>query len=430
MRASAEPRAGAAGGEIAAVRIALGAIALHVLDGAFVDRQPGTAAADHVVSGLVPVAILACLAIAYPRLPAWWQSVLAGSAGVLAVVAAAGVSVRHVAGQGFGGDDATGLLAGLAGVALLGCAVLAGARAWRRGSLQPSRARRSGRRALLGVAVVLVGVFVVAPAALSILATHRARSPVQRADLDRPYERVTLRTSDGLLLRGWYVPSRNGAAVIAVPGREDPLAHARMLARHGYGVLLFDRRGEGESDGDYNAFGWNGERDVAAAVAFLTARPDVDARRIGGVGLSVGGEMLLQAAAQDRRLRAVVSDGAGVRSIRDHLAAREGGPLGWISPLAVQTAATAVLSDSAPPPALSDLAGRISPRAAFFVFAGKGRGGEDLNPAYYAAARSPKQLWEIGEASHTGGLRARPREYERRVVAFFDRWLLGPLSSS
>jgi hypothetical protein len=33
-------------------------------------------------------------------------------------------------------------------------------------------------------------------------------------------------------------------------------------------------------------------------------------------------------------------------------------------------------------------------------------------------------LWKIPEASHTGGIEARPREYERRVVGFFDRALL------
>ena len=81
-----------------------------------------------------------------------------------------------------------------------------------------------------------------------------------------------------------------------------------MLVEHGYGVLLFDRRGEGASDGDPNLFGWGGARDIHAAVDFLEDRPDVDPARIGGLGLSVGGEMLLQAAAENsgpgrRRLR-------------------------------------------------------------------------------------------------------------------------------
>ena len=79
--------------------------------------------------------------------------------------------------------------------------------------------------------------------------------------------------SDGLRLKGWYVPSRNGAAVIAFAGRRDTQLRARMLVRHGYGVLLFDRRGEGESEGDPNLFGWQGERDVHGAVAFLQQRP-------------------------------------------------------------------------------------------------------------------------------------------------------------
>ena len=93
-----------------------------------------------------------------------------------------------------------------------------------------------------------------------------------------------------------------------------------MLARHGYGVLLFDRRGEGESEGDPNVFGWDGERDINAAVAFLQRRPDVDPDRIGGIGLSVGGEMMIEAAAESDDLKAVVSEGAGIRSVREALA--------------------------------------------------------------------------------------------------------------
>ena len=124
------------------------------------------------------------------------------------------------------------------------------------------------------------------------------RQSVPAPKLGAAHEDVTFTTSDGLELDGWYVPSRNGAAVIAFPGRSDPQAHARMLARHGYGVLLFDRRGEGDSDGDSNLFGWGGDKDIQAAVEFLKARPDVDPGRIGGIGLSVGGELMLQAAAE------------------------------------------------------------------------------------------------------------------------------------
>ena len=112
---------------------------------------------------------------------------------------------------------------------------------------------------------------------------------------------------DGVRLEGWYIPSKNGAAVIAFPCRSGPQKLARMLARHGYGVLLFDRRGEGAGEGDPNAFGWRGERDVKAAIEFLRRRPDVDPERIGGLGLSVGGELMLQTAAETSALAAVVT---------------------------------------------------------------------------------------------------------------------------
>ncbi len=52
------------------VRVVLAVIVAFVLDDAFVHPEPGTAAGDHLASGLVPAAILVCLAIAYPRLRA------------------------------------------------------------------------------------------------------------------------------------------------------------------------------------------------------------------------------------------------------------------------------------------------------------------------------------------------------------------------
>ncbi len=77
--------------------------------------------------------------------------------------------------------------------------------------------------------------------------------PVSPADLGLDYTNVTLSTSDGLTLHGWYVPSTNGAAVILVHAfngnRTGTLYHAALLANHGYGVLLYDTRSQGESEG-------------------------------------------------------------------------------------------------------------------------------------------------------------------------------------
>jgi fermentation-respiration switch protein FrsA (DUF1100 family) len=279
------------------------------------------------------------------------------------------------------------------------------------------------RRALLAVGGGVVAFSVVLPIAIAIVATHRPREAMETVDLGRPHQVVRVRTEDGLVLQGRYVRSRNGAAVIVFPGSSSRAPQARVLARRGYGVLMLDMRGYGASEGDPNAFGWGATRDVEAGVAFLQRRPDVEPGRIGGLGFSVGGEQLLETAAHVRALRAVVSEGAGERSVRETLLR---GMAGWPSaPMAaVQTAAVALLSGHLPPPALQDLVGRIAPRPIMLIHAGHGRGGEDLQPSYYEAAGAPKALWYVREATHTGAFTARPRAYARRLIAFFDRALL------
>ena len=168
------------------------------------------------------------------------------------------------------------------------------------------------------------------------------------------HEDVAFTTSDGLRLKGWYIPSKNGAAVISFPGRSGTQQEARMLADHGYGVLLFDRRGEGESEGDPNMFGWQGERDIHAAVDYLQGRPDVDPERIGGIGLSVGGEMMIEAAAESDALKAIVSEGAAGRSVLDLFAkARHG--LGGDAGNLVATPMTSVFTSDLPPQTLQSL---------------------------------------------------------------------------
>jgi dienelactone hydrolase len=402
----------------------LAVVAVHVLDDNFVQPQPGTSAGDHLVSGLVPTAVLLGAAAAYPHLRAGLSAALALTLGILGIAIGAGEAGYYALEVGPSGDDYTGLLAIPAGLLLVG---VGAATLWRTRRKDDSRPRRYLRRLLLLAGAAVVFVFVLFPLSLSYVFTHVARTKVPAANLGARYEQVAFTTSDGLKLKGWYVPSRNGAAVVAFPGRRGPQKQARMLIRHGYGVLLFDRRGEGASDGDPNAFGWAMDRDLKAAAAFLQRRPDVEANRIGGIGLSVGGEMLLQTAAESKVFRAVVSEGAGARSIRENLEKPK--TFGGLTELGVSltlTAGTALFSNHMPPPNLKHLSARIAPRSVFFIYALHGTGGEEkqLNPKYYAAAGGPKQIWEIPEASHTGGITARPKEYERRVIGFFDDALL------
>ena len=400
--------------------IGLALIALHVLDDTFVQPPPGTTAGDHLVSGLVPLAALALAGWAYPRLRGGRRGALALFTGVLGIVAGS-EAYHYGTTTGATRDDFTGILALIAGFWLL---ALGAATLWRTRRVEGNRAWRYARRGLYGVAGALTFMLVLFPIGLGYVTTHTARSVVPDNHLGVPYEDVTFETSDGLELEGWYVPSRNGAAVISFPGRSGTQKQARMLARHGYGVLLFDRRGEGRSDGAPNAWGWGGYRDVEAAIAYLRQRPDVEPDRIAGIGLSVGGEMMLEAAGRGADLAAVVSDGAGPRTYAedmDEAMPASDKPTAAIMS-AVKTAAVAVFAHTSPPEHLQDLAGRIDTPLLLVADPDSGHG-EELNRRYHRAAGPSATLWEVPGAGHVGAVTSHAAEYERRVVGFLDRHL-------
>ena len=418
-RAAVARIVGLVGRETTLVRLAIGAVALHVLDDNFLQPRPGTSPADHLVSGLIPVAILTVVAAAYPRLPAAARAATAMTVGALGLAIGFPGAYYLLAGSASGAHF-SGILAIAAGALL----VLSGpVTLWKSRRSGGTRRRRYLRRALAAVlgaiaAVVLV-VFVVFPIALAYGYTHvgRTGSP---PDLGIPHETVIVETSDGLELTASYVAAENGAAIVVFPGA-SAVKEARMLSRHGYGVLLLDPRGQGGSEGDLVR--WAGDRDLIAAAEYLRGRPDVDPDRIGGFGSSVGGEILLGAAAQSTAFKAIVSEGAGFRIGEADLTGIERVLLAPLKP--VLTGATAVFSNHRPPRPIVDVIGSIAPRPVFLIYAAPGMGGEDVRqPKYFAAAGEPRSIWQVPGAEHTGGIDARPAEYERRVIGFFDRALL------
>jgi dienelactone hydrolase len=404
--------------EAGLARLAMGVVALHVVDDNWLQPNPGTSAGDHLFGGLVPLALLVAAIALYPRLRPGARGTIALLAGFFGGLVAT-EAVHYTRAVGPSGDDFTGLLAIPACLLLVGL----GARTlWRSRRRDDARWWRYTRRLLFVGVAYLVAVAVLFPVSIGYVVTHAARAHVPAADLGAPYEEVEFTTSDGLELKGWYIESKNGAAVVSFPGRASSQERAKFLARHGYGVLLFDRRGEGESEGDPNLFGWQGERDIHAAVAYLQTRPDVDPERIGGIGLSVGGEMMIEAAAESTALKAIVSEGASGRSVRD-IAANPGGSWQELIGNSFATAATAIFTDNLPPATLKSLVPKMS-AAVFFIYGENGQSVEGpANTAFYEAARGPKEIWEVPGSGHVGGLDARPEEYERRVVAFFDRML-------
>src|SRR3954470_17485336 len=131
--------------------IGIALIAIHVLDDNYVQPQRGMSPGDHVVSGLVPLALIGLAAWAYPRLRGGWRGALALMVGALGI-AAGSEGFYYAREVGASGDDFTGLLCLPAGVLLLG---LGAATLWRTRRTEGSLWWRYTRRVLIGIAAVV-----------------------------------------------------------------------------------------------------------------------------------------------------------------------------------------------------------------------------------------------------------------------------------
>jgi hypothetical protein len=88
---------------------------------------------------------------------------------------------------------------------------------------------------------------------------------------------------------------------------------------------------------------------------------------------------------------------------------------------AIATLGTMAFTSDLPPRGLTDLSGEIS-EPLLVIYSDRGQGGETISRQYFDAAKGPKEVWPA-PGGHTGAIDAAPKEYERRVVGFFDRTL-------
>ena len=176
-----------------------------------------------------------------------------------------------------------------------------------------------------------------------------------------------------------------------------------------------------EPAGCTNRLSWQGTRDVGAAVTFLQAHDETKA--IGGLGSSLGGEVLLGAASEYPALKAIAADGTTTRSLDELTALPSERPLYRNFTARVMYAAVQILSGETPPVPLLDSM-IAAPSTSYLLIAG----GDDMevafNELFAAATPDRSQLWIAPAAPHTGAFGLYPDEYEQRVIAFFDRVVL------
>ncbi len=299
---------------------------------------------------------------------------------------------------------------------------------WRSGAYWRNIARALGCTILLGI-----GIFGVALIMLLVQAAerplHPPPKPLERLPSDygiQDYQAVTFTTSDGVRLSGWYIPPQNGAVIIFAHGyagnRTYFLPQAALLVEQGFGALLFDFRGHGTSQATTVTIGDHERRDVIAALDFVSAQSGVDPDRIGVVAHSMGAATVIQVAAEDERLRAlvliapfptleaVITDGFHVPGIiRDAVAAY----LAWREDVQI---------DDVRP--VDDLCA-ISPRPVLLIFGDQ----DDVAPPgsqeiMFAAACAGTETWLVAGANHDDVMEIEPIAYPTRLVGFFTKFIL------
>ena len=129
---------------------------------------------------------------------------------------------------------------------------------------------------------------------------------------------VEFKTEDNVTLRGWlYLPDAAKDPIPAIVMAHGYSAvkemyldkYAEVFAAAGLGVLVYDNRNFGASDGEprQEIDPWAQVRDYRDTITFASSLPEIDNTRIGVWGSSYSGGHALVVAAIDRRVKCVVS---------------------------------------------------------------------------------------------------------------------------
>ena len=279
-------------------------------------------------------------------------------------------------------------------------------------------------RALKTLGIVLLccvlALYVLLPAGMGAFASTRTARAIEPPP--EGYSAVTITAADGTDLACWHAKGENGACIILVHGSKSNLAsltaHAAVLREAGYGVLALTIRGHGGSGGRGNAFGWACAQDIAAAVVYVKNQ---GVNRIGALGLSLGGEVLLSAAADEPEIAAIAADGATQRCLADYLALETNRSLWHSWTTRVMYAFARLLTGQVPPErTILSSVGDASGTRFLFIAAGNVEKEAIYGGLFAEAAGDSAELFIVPGAGHTQGFATAPEEYKAHVIAFFD----------
>lgn len=256
-----------------------------------------------------------------------------------------------------------------------------------------------------------------------------ARTPEQYGLLD--FQEIEFEASDGLRLFGWYFPSHNGAVIILIHGHGGNRAHlleeAAFLSQAGFGLLLYDARNHGASQGSFSTFGLLEANDVVGAVDFIQSQAAGNSPPIGVLGISMGAATAILATEQIPQVQALVAEAAYasldglVRGNLYNLARLPAWPFAPLFIFFGEQATGAQIGAVNPAAAIAN----INPRPVLLIH-GELDQTVPVSHAHQllAAARPPKDLLLLPTTGHGGYLQTGGEAYVEAVVGFFHRYLV------
>lgn len=278
---------------------------------------------------------------------------------------------------------------------------------------------------LLLLALVAVAIMVLAVSLSTFYSAIRPQKFVSNttpADFNLQYESVTLVTEDNLKLDAWFIPAANktNKAVVVLHGYPFDKGNILPLAtflHNDFNLLLFDFRYLGRSDGSYTSVGFHEQKDLAAAVKFL--RNSKNQTKIGALGFSLGGAVAIMGTKQNN-LDVVVADSsyASLENMLTHTYKQF-----WIFKLPFLII-TKVLSKVVLNVDIAD----VSPEKSIqhlnipiLIIHGSADDQIPVGNAYRLKNANQKvELWIVENAGHGVVNNAAGKEYERRVLKFFE----------
>lgn len=240
------------------------------------------------------------------------------------------------------------------------------------------------------------------------------------------YENISFVTSDGLKLKGWFIPNKESDAVVLV-GHGYPFDKANILqATHfladKYNLLLFDFRYFGGSEGVYSTGGVKESKDILAAIEFL--KDEKKFTKIGAIGFSMGGAAILMSESKDLDAIVVDSTYATMDLILERLYAFFPGILK--SPFVGLTKFYGLLFFKINANEVSPLNSIKEFESPILLIHGEKDSQipvENTRLLYENSNKNRTELWIVPNADHGMAFALYPEEYKNRIIQFFDKHL-------